>query len=172
MYEAVKLLVCEALSCHPPYNALCMCPHTSICAIYVSSYYCMSVLIPLYMCPQTTTCVLILRIWLRSVSEGVQCGSPRCCMFVLTLLHMRPHTTIYPSSSYRDAKLLQALYMSHTNILHMCPHTTVANTGPLSRYICVLILILLHMRPLLQRCDSSARGVPLRLHTLTYADVC
>jgi hypothetical protein len=31
-----------------------LCPHTTL---YVSSYYCICVLIPLYMCPHTTMCV-------------------------------------------------------------------------------------------------------------------
>ena len=57
-----------------------MCPHTLLFpvtfGIYVSSYYGMCVLIPLYVCPHTTICVLILR-------------------YVSSYYNMCPHTTIY-----------------------------------------------------------------------------
>ena len=80
-----EVLICE----HKP---LYMRPHATL---YVSSCYCMYVLILLYMCPHTTlhvcSCYYICVLMLLHVC-------PHTAICVLILLYMCPHTAIYVSS--------------------------------------------------------------------------
>ncbi len=56
--------------------------------------------------------------------------SSYCCICVLILLYMCPHTTIYASSYYHICFLI---------LLYLCPHTTIYVSS--YYYICVLILV-------------------------------
>ncbi len=68
---------------------LYMCPHVTV---YVSSYYCICVLILLYMYPHTTVYV-----------------SSYYCICVLIVLCMCPHSTVYVSSQLRELAQVQAV---------------------------------------------------------------
>jgi hypothetical protein len=102
-----------------------MCPHATV---YVSSYYCICVLILLYMCPHATVYV-----------------SSYYCICVLILLYMCPHAllTLVSSVLKNIVGLLQEFDAVHVPIevrsLYMCPYTTIYVSS--YYYICVLILL-------------------------------
>ncbi len=133
-----------------------MCPsHTNICVfwcyicvllircllvlgIYVSSYYCICVLILLHMCPHTTVCVSDTILLIR-------------CLLALgiCMCYMCPHTIpprswdIYVFSYYGISVLYY--YICVCILLYMCPHTTIYVSSP-TTYVppilrCVLILL-------------------------------
>ncbi len=107
-------------------------------AFYVSSYYCLCVLILLSMCPHTSVyvssyyyvysyyclCVLILLSMCTTLSS-LHYMCPHTTVCVLILLYMCPHTTTC-------VRIL---------LLYMCPHSTMC---PQYYYVCVLIL---YIRP-------------------------
>ncbi len=95
---------------------------------YVSSYYCICVLILLYMCPHTAICVLIL-LYVSSVLPQ----QPQRNIAMLPL----PYTTIYMSSYYCICVLI-LLYTYVSSYYYMCPqyyHSSQNATSPCCRCI-------------------------------------
>ena len=88
-----------------------MCLHTTM---YVSSYYCICVLIRLCMCPHTTLCVLIL-LYMSSAYIVVWGGILHSHNTFKLLVDMRPHTTRY----------VLRILLSMPSYYYMCPHTSV-----------------------------------------------